>query len=490
MLGREIASLPGSAHSGHEQNVAWASGLGLCRHTEEAVDRFIYDEVSGGFYYNSVKPNNSLNWTSDKGLRLWSDIDVTMGRIVALAYSPVPRYLLTVSLRMNDSLLTMLPDPGFVGQSDDGSDTEAPYHLWARTLSPDETIYAAAANPEATDELLFTVATSSGPQIIGTCTRGTDMYLSGSNGLTALHRSEVETEESSDTLSVDWLDRNVVVSGRRNGAVRLWDIRSRGLDACSAPIQHPSCISHIRSLDRNRIVVAGLQDQVCFGDHSDAILSKSPFPHSIPMRSRLLSSVVSLNDWQLSTYDLRFSRIQQEGRRNSRRYRPITEPWQTYPTYRNRFQPGWEFGFAVHPRSASLSVQSQLIAAASDRPSTPPSSWASLRSEHIRHFPGTHYVDRGDSVQVLSVATGLPLSIGRSGKGAEREDREEDMTSGDQANVQSVQSEYYTQGLEEDEEKDWEELSTTVTCCQFVERDSGVLSIVTAGRSGLEEWCW
>ncbi len=65
--------------------------------------------------------------------------------------------------------------------------------------------------------------------------------------------------KSSDTLAVDWLDQNVVLSGSRNGQIRLWDTRSNGT---STRMLHPSCTTHVRRLNEHMIVVAGLMHQV------------------------------------------------------------------------------------------------------------------------------------------------------------------------------------------------------------------------------------
>lgn len=64
---------------------------------------------------------------------------------------------------------------------------------------------------------------------------------------------------ATDILAVDWLDENVVVAGGRDGAVPLWDARSRGK---STRLQFPSCISHVKAVGGSRIVVAGLEDNV------------------------------------------------------------------------------------------------------------------------------------------------------------------------------------------------------------------------------------
>ena len=64
---------------------------------------------------------------------------------------------------------------------------------------------------------------------------------------------------ATDILAVDWLDENVVVAGGRDGAVRLWDARSRGK---ITRLQFPSCISQVKAIKGSRVVVAGLQDNV------------------------------------------------------------------------------------------------------------------------------------------------------------------------------------------------------------------------------------
>jgi len=62
-----------------------------------------------------------------------------------------------------------------------------------------------------------------------------------------------------DVLAVDWLDQNVVMNGCRDGEVWLWDTRAEGRHACSNRISTPSCISRVRKVNDNKIVVAGIQ---------------------------------------------------------------------------------------------------------------------------------------------------------------------------------------------------------------------------------------
>ena len=67
--------------------------------------------------------------------------------------------------------------------------------------------------------------------------------------------------DAPEVIAVDWLSPNVVIRGGNDGAVRLWDIRSHG-ESRENRIQHPSGINHVRRIDDNTIVVAGLESQV------------------------------------------------------------------------------------------------------------------------------------------------------------------------------------------------------------------------------------
>ena len=60
---------------------------------------------------------------------------------------------------------------------------------------------------------------------------------------------------------MDWLCLNVVLEGFQKGTVRLWDLRS-GAASTEPRLQHPSAINHVRSIDQNLVVVAGLKNEV------------------------------------------------------------------------------------------------------------------------------------------------------------------------------------------------------------------------------------
>lgn len=108
-----------------------------------------------------------------------------------------------------------------------------------------------------------------------------------------------------EMLAVDWMGRDVVVAGGRDGGVRCWDVRSRMKEGTSCPVVHPSVVAHVRRFDENKIVVAGLENQLC-------------------------------------SYDLRYlrSRSAATGRQ--------TKPFLTFPAYRNKDRNGVAVGFDIY----------------------------------------------------------------------------------------------------------------------------------------------
>lgn len=75
-----------------------------------------------------------------------------------------------------------------------------------------------------------------------------------------------DPDASPEVLAVDWLDTNVLLNGCRDGTVRLWDARTCGASGTSWRVKHQSCINHVRRLDANRIVAAGLERQMAAYD--------------------------------------------------------------------------------------------------------------------------------------------------------------------------------------------------------------------------------
>ena len=72
--------------------------------------------------------------------------------------------------------------------------------------------------------------------------------------------------DHTDVLAVDWQSINVVLSGCRDKTVRLWDVRVGGLQGTSLRLRHPSTINHVRKLNDNSIIVAGMERQLCSYD--------------------------------------------------------------------------------------------------------------------------------------------------------------------------------------------------------------------------------
>ena len=88
----------------------------------------------------------------------------------------------------------------------------------------------------------------------------------GSDGTVVITERQADWNTSqmykaSDVTSIDWLDQNVYMTGERSGAVRLWDTRNRGR---SLRFQFPICINHVKKLGEQKVVVAGLRNNVSF----------------------------------------------------------------------------------------------------------------------------------------------------------------------------------------------------------------------------------
>ena len=135
---------------------------------------------------------------------------------------------------------------------------------------------------------------------------------------------ELSTTPNRDTVALDWLNPNVVIKGRRFGAVKLWDIRNFAENA-GPRIRHPTNITHVRRIDENMIAVAGMQHTV----------RRVP---PIQCTARLTL--------QLRTYDLRYAK---PGR--------AAQCYDWFPTYRNALS---------IPLSTGLDVHQNIVAAVTD----------------------------------------------------------------------------------------------------------------------------
>ncbi|MCJ1374534.1 hypothetical protein MMC20_005766 [Loxospora ochrophaea] len=124
---------------------------------------------------------------------------------------------------------------------------------------------------------------------------------------------------TSNVLACAWLSSTVLAGGCRDGAVRLYDARSRGE---AKRLQHPSAVCHLRRADEYRVVAAGLENS-------------------------------------LQTYDLRFSRSPSSSKST------LTTPYITYPSYINPHHPSLAF---------DVSPSLGLVAAATPPPLASPSA--------------------------------------------------------------------------------------------------------------------
>lgn len=99
--------------------------------------------------------------------------------------------------------------------------------------------------------------------------RATSFAMATSHGAVLLNESQgqwirIFGESQLDArivIAVDWLSPDVMMKGCIDGGVRLWDLRSGG-HGREPRFQHPSQINHVRRIDENTIVVAGLENQV------------------------------------------------------------------------------------------------------------------------------------------------------------------------------------------------------------------------------------
>lgn len=169
-----------------------------------------------------------------------------------------------------------------------------------RRQTTNATFWACSSRPDATVSD-FAIATSYGTVIVA------EAQSSWSFDRVQTFKHDGDSDEassrssSSEVLAVDWLDTNVLLNGCRDGTVRLWDARACGAGGMSWRVRHPSCVNHVRKLDANRIVVAGLRRR-------------------------------------MAVYDLRFIRTKDDG---------VTRPYVGFPGYRNRDFNGLAVGFDV-----------------------------------------------------------------------------------------------------------------------------------------------
>ena len=125
------------------------------------------------------------------------------------------------------------------------------------------TFWASSPRPDLT-AFDFAVATNLGTAMVSGCHRSSWSF----NPFQLFGSERFHAGGGGGVLAVDWLDRNVTLNGCRDGIVRLWDTRARGVEATSARVRHGSCVNHVRRLDEggNRVVVAGLERRMAVYD--------------------------------------------------------------------------------------------------------------------------------------------------------------------------------------------------------------------------------
>jgi hypothetical protein len=131
-------------------------------------------------------------------------------------------------------------------------DPDIPPTVIRREELADSTIFSSTTAPPQSD-LIFAFGTSVG--VIQTSVRNLqDRDFSISRNLNV----------GKDVLALEFLSEtpSVLLSGNRRGILHISDLR----DPTSHPtdtVTHPSSISHIKQLDRHRIIVAGLNSTLC-----------------------------------------------------------------------------------------------------------------------------------------------------------------------------------------------------------------------------------
>ena len=164
--------------------------------------------------------------------------------------------------------------------------------------------WTSSASPRD-DKCIFAVAASDGTSLLEA---GQGVWLQSKN---PDHHSR----------ALDWLSPTIVIRANDRRAVNLWDTRIRA-ETEEARLRHPSQVHHVRRIDENIIVVAGL----------DNMVRKRP---SVQCTARLTI--------QLCTYDLRYAKPERKN-----------QCFDSFPTYRN----------SLFTRSSALDVHENLVAAA------------------------------------------------------------------------------------------------------------------------------
>ena len=134
--------------------------------------------------------------------------------------------------------------------------TDGSVQLRMQSLFP---IWAASACPCSTRSD-FALATERGTMLV------VEDETGWGYGQYQLFANANNDNQSTDVLAVDWQNINVVLSGCRDRTVRLWDVRVGEPHGTSLRLRHSSTINHVRKLNDNSIIVAGMERQLCSYD--------------------------------------------------------------------------------------------------------------------------------------------------------------------------------------------------------------------------------
>ncbi|KAL2041738.1 hypothetical protein N7G274_005522 [Stereocaulon virgatum] len=305
-------------------NEAWVYGIQdrivLTHNSGHDMGPFVYDKATGGFIFASVlgpidtghpiicaspvDPNTTKgDYRLTSGFMMDSDISS-----LALSKSRVLMATAMGSSRPASLHITKLYDPVGVSsefetmEADDGAGVANPVLrpdisvMMRFPNCPRITFWACSANPDE-NRSGFAVATSDGTFLVEERETGYMILRQQSFGPNQVGQGRV-----TEILALDWLDSNVLLNGCREGMIRLWDVRIPGPESTSLRLRHPSGVNHVRRVNENIIIVAGLYDQLC-------------------------------------TYDLRYTPESQT--------LGSTQPYVTFPKYQNHGHTGLALGFDV-----------------------------------------------------------------------------------------------------------------------------------------------
>ncbi|KAL1981019.1 hypothetical protein VTN96DRAFT_3243 [Rasamsonia emersonii] len=104
------------------------------------------------------------------------------------------------------------------------------------------TLWCSAARPTG-EKPYWAIGTSDGLHV-----------MEGQQGHWVLGKRRMPGGRAWDITAVEWLTSDVIVSGLRNSAILLYDIRSNGW---SERLQHAHSVAKVRKVDEYRLVVAG-----------------------------------------------------------------------------------------------------------------------------------------------------------------------------------------------------------------------------------------